>query len=129
MKIEYLENSSEDCPLIRIYGKETTAMLTLIDALKELSQNKDKTIALHELPGIESVEGCCLIACDGSVNEGIKKTENDNEFTLTLTSEKWQKVAELAQQVCNSIEKERYQWLDDTSDISLLLSSSEKGYW
>jgi hypothetical protein len=129
MKIEYLETGSSDCPLIRIFGDDSVGANNLYEALMQLARNEVKEVRIHDLPGISPVEGCNLLARIGDVNTGINITSMANVFECILTNESWLQVAELIQPFCSSLDGNRHQWLDETSDISLLVTNSVNGEW
>lgn len=128
MKIEFLKDGSDDCPLIRIFGNEPSSAARLAIAFRQLASGETKEIAIHEMPGFNSIGGCLLIAKIDHKNIGIQAID-DNAFECLLTPEGWERLAELVDPFTEKLEGVQYQWLDDTSEISLVISSSELGEW
>jgi len=131
VKIEYLHDGSSDCPLIRIYGNEPTLVKNLVDIFDRLSEGDRETVALHNLNGFEVIDNLKLFVSLGNKNLGIKPLKERNSFHCILVNETWAQVADLARPFCKRIEDDRicFQWLDETSEISLLITTSDLGQW
>ena len=95
------------------------------------------SIALHELPGFESVENCGLHLRLDDCNAGVHQIGNANEFEWLLTRDSWDTICGLLEPFCVSKAQSRHQWLSgrearyglDTSTIAVLVSSDENGRW
>lgn len=120
MKIEFLENGSGDCPLIRLYGDEPDVCQHLVRAFDQLGQGMMKELALSDLPGIEPINGCWLVAKAGRWDRGVLHAEG-NTFEWVLTPSSWDNVAGLTEPFC-SPEMESYQWLEQKGNIKILIS-------
>jgi hypothetical protein len=129
MKIEYVENGSDDCPLIRIYGPEPAVCQQLWQVFESLAQGHVEAVSLTELPGMEPVAGCCLIAQVGQRDRGVLR-QGGNAFSWLLTPATWDNVAGLIQPFCGS-EAGEFHWLDQVpaSEARILLSTSPFGCW
>jgi hypothetical protein len=128
MKIEFLKDGSIDCPLIRIFGNEPASAAQLASAFRRLAKRKTDVIAIHEMPGFQPIGGCKLFVRINSEDKGVQSL-NTSTFECLLTSDSWGRVAELVDPFTEQLEGDRHQWLDETSEISLLISSSELGKW
>lgn len=128
MKIEFLKEGSPDCPLIRIFGNQPFSAAKLVSAFRQLATGPIQEIAIHEIPGFLSIEGCLLFTRRHSENVGVRQL-TDTAFECLLSPETWERLAELVDPFTQQHEGVRYQWLDETSEISLLISSSEFGEW
>ena len=128
MKIEFLKEGSTDCPLLRIFGNEPSSAAQLAAAFRHLAKRQTEEIAIHELPDFHSVEGCRLYAKVNPEDKGVCQTDNST-FECLLMAETWEKVAELVGPFSEQLEGNRHQWLNETSEISLLISSNELGKW
>ena len=127
MKLEYLPDGSLDCPLIRLYdfgANEATKLRQYVNKLANGSSNK---YALHHLDFIQSIDDCQLDFVVGEKDKGILTTTMANQFICVLSQESWEWVGELIEPFCQIARSNTYQWLDETSNISLLFSPS--GYW
>jgi hypothetical protein len=124
MKIEYIDKGSEDCPLIMISDTTPEECKILQRECYRLSKRELKEIEIHKLKGCIAVNKCQLLAKVGEQNKGIIQTGH-NIFQIILEDIWWDNVAGLIEPFCK--ESSGFQWLDETSKISLLLSPT--GHW
>jgi hypothetical protein len=127
MKIEYLESGAEDCPLIRIYGNQMRELKSLHHHVSSLCAGDRKYLKVHELPGFVGVEECELTFHTSKRDKGISQT-NEQEFTCNLEIESWCHIEKQIEALVES-SSEGYQWLNESSNISLLLSTNKTGAW
>lgn len=129
MRMEYLPAGSPDCPLIRLYAFSADEAAWLSDLCAALASGETHTIALHEQPQIEPVAAMQLMLTRGDRDQGIQKTADPAAFQLVLTDEGWLDVAGRIAPFTHADERggESFQWLDETGEVSLLLSPS--GRW
>jgi hypothetical protein len=129
MKIEFLESGSADCPLIRIYGDEPEVCKQFRRAFEQLANGSVEETSLTDLPGVEPLGGCCLIAQAGRRDRGIVR-KGGNGFCWVLTPATWDNVAGLIEPFCRN-ETCGYQWLDQfpASEARVLVSTSRSGCW
>jgi hypothetical protein len=123
MKIEFLENGSADCPLIRIYGNEPDVCEQFRQAFEQLANGNIDNVLLTELPGIEPLDGCRLVAQKGRCDRGII-CKGGNVFCWMLTPDSWDDVALLIEPFCSD-EAVGYQWLEGfqrATDVRVLVS-------
>ncbi len=127
MKLDYLPDGSLDCPLIRLYDFGTSEAVKLYVYFYNLANGSSIKLALHQLDFIESIDDCRLDFVVAGRDRGIIKTDIANQFICVLDQESWKSVEDLIEPFCRDARSGYYQWLDETSDISLLFSPS--GYW
>src|SRR5262245_22146529 len=120
MKLEHIANGGHDTPLLRLYdfGRAEASMLRGV--VNDLRDGRRAAVPLHEIDGIEPVGGCRLTLAAGRRNKGV--VEEPAGFTCTLTNEAWGHVAYLIEPFCERVEPGQFQYLDETSSITLLLS-------
>ncbi len=82
------------------------------------------SIALHDLGFITPVGGCELTLIVSDFGEDI--ADSEDIFMCALSAEGWSQVAESIKPFCSSIGANKYQWLDEMGDVSLLLTPSGK---
>ncbi len=136
MKIEFLEEGSADCPLIRIYGTDPAEFSSLLNAVKELASAEGKNCSVHELPGFHTVSNYTLSIISSSKDKGVRRISGTS-FVWVLTPAKWLLVAGLIEPFALSPRDETYQWLSgnearhglNLASISVLLSCSRDGHW
>ena len=128
MKIEFLESGSVDCPLIRIYGDESVVFQQLREAFERLANGDASEVSLTDLPGVEPLGGCCLVAQVGRRDKGVVRMEG-NVFSWVLTPGRWDDVAFLIEPFCTG--GGGYQWLNQVpaSDAQVLVSTYPDGCW
>jgi hypothetical protein len=125
MKLEYLAEGSQDCPLIRLYAFDQPEVLRLRKIAVSLSNRSAVSIALHDERGVESVSSCKLMLRSAAKDVGVVQTA-PLAFECTLTPATWASVKELIDPFCES-HIGGFQWLSDQGKVSLLLSHS--GSW
>ena len=126
MNIEYLDGNTGDYPLIRIYGNEPDSIKSLMASIADLINGNIKHKIINEINGFNSINNCQL-----NIEVTVKKigvTHIDgNNFKCSLPIEDWQTAYELLEPLSNK--EYSYQWLDETNNISLLVSRYEDGQW
>ncbi len=127
MKLEYLPDGSIDCPLLRLYEFTETETAELRAKVAELAQGSSISIALHDLNFVTPIGDCELILIVADDDQGILASDSDSLFMCMLSQETWEQIAGLIESFSKSGGLSGYQWLDETSDISLLLSPD--GTW
>jgi len=124
MKIDYLEDGADDCPLIRLYAFQPFEAECLRRIFERLAEGSQTQVRLEDVLAVEAMDSTRLTMIVGNEDKGIDKV-GDHSFVLTLTLPAWQQVAELTAPF--GVEKAGFQWLSTESEISLLLSSD--GHW
>lgn len=136
MKIEYLSEGAQECPLVRIYGRNHQEFEKLFKAVNSLTSN-EKVVHVHELPGFVSIGNCELTLQVGEKDEGILQHENSTIFNWILTVASWEIIAKLIEPFCMESNSKFHQWLAGEeasygfhiSRISLLITNREEGNW
>ena len=125
MKLEYVPNGSEDCPLIRLFDFDEEECEQLRLLLSQLAAGKLNQAALHEAEFIEPVDSCKITLLLADHDHGIVETAH-RTFACRRSDEALLEMVDKAEPLCGP-ESDGYQWLIDDSDIRLLLSRS--GHW
>jgi hypothetical protein len=118
MKIEYLEKSHEGA-LIRLFDfneREVTEFKHLLD---QLVDGKINSLALHEYCNINPRDNCHLTFLPAEKDKGVQ--HRGSEFECVLTKSSLSGISELVGTFAFA-PAEGYEWLDETSPISLLIS-------
>ncbi|MDP4229667.1 MAG: hypothetical protein Q8916_04600, partial [Bacteroidota bacterium] len=94
MKLEYIHEGSPDCPLIRLYDFDTSQAQLLRQAFEDIVSEKEKIVALHELPFIEPLGGAQVWIAEKSDiqfdDDAVTRTLEDGMlFTWMMTKEEW----------------------------------------
>lgn len=125
MKLEFLPDGSDACPLIRVYDFDRAEAARLFAALSALAARERERIAVHDLPGAEPISECRLFLRTGARDRGVVQLPGPASFECVLTPGSWNNVAGLVEPFL--IGKGGYQWLVGSGDAKWLLSTD--GHW
>jgi hypothetical protein len=125
MKLEFLPDGSDDCPLLRFYGFRPEEASHLRDAFLALAAGKRQCVAAHELPGVETLAGCQLTLCSGKKDQGLLQLPKVGEFECILSPERWEDLAGLMEPFV--LGGGGFQWLSTCGDAKWLFSKD--GCW
>ncbi|MGA9040422.1 MAG: hypothetical protein WB421_07795 [Terriglobales bacterium] len=126
MKLEFLADGSPDCPLIRLYVFDKSAIVRFGDLVNSLAVGAKANASLDEQPWIEPLAGCKMELCLGQRDLGILQT-GYSSFECVLSGDGWADIAGLLQPFLESDDPGVYSWLNEDGKVSLLLSST--GAW
>ena len=129
MKLEFLADGSDDCPLICLYDFDATDATRLKEAFHTLSEGSRQSIPLHEEWWMEPLDDCQLDLRLGKRDLGIVQ-RLPMRFDCILTEEGWLEAMELTDTFCKGSTHDgviTYQWLNEDGEASLLLSPT--GRW
>ena len=128
MYLEFLPDGSIDCPLLILSPSIPEEAENLYQALTNLVSDNNAIVDVHALPFISPVGGCRLSAQVIDEDIGAVLIENTkNHFTWQLTCQAWEFVLTLLEPFMEPDCSSGYQWLDETSPISVLISTG--GRW
>lgn len=125
MRLEFLPDGSDDCPLIRLSDFDCTEVAWLFADLSALASSERESIAVHDLPGVESISECRLFLRTGARDRGVAQLPCLKSFECELTPESWDNVAGLVEPFLKG--SGGYQWLVTLGDAKWLLSTD--GHW
>jgi hypothetical protein len=125
MRLEFLPEGSDDCPLIRLYDFDCTEVARLFADLSALASRERESIAVHDLPGVESISECRLFLRTGTRDRCVVQLPAPSSFECVLTPESWDNVAGLAEPFLSG--NDGCQWLVTSGDAKWLLSTD--GHW
>lgn len=127
MKLDYLPDGAEDCPLVRIWGFVPAEARFLHEAVTRMAGGQAESVEVHSLPGVEPINGCRLTLKVGQEDRGLNALSDEISFECLLRRHKWEHVADLIRPFRDEARPGYFQWLDESGDISLLLSVN--GQW
>jgi hypothetical protein len=123
MKLDYLQDGSDNCPLLRLYAFDRAEAQRLFQLFESLANGIAKRTSLRE---VESIDGTQLtLVCD-SEDRGVIETSSQS-FEIMLTSEGWKHVAEFTAPFANG--SLGYQWLLPPLMRGTQLLLSKHGDW
>ena len=79
-------------------------------------------VAVHELAGFESVDGCLLFFSTGTWDKGTHVLREHHSFGCQLRPVIWHNIEGLLEPVAGPATGGSHQWLDRHGDIHLLIS-------
>jgi hypothetical protein len=119
MRLEYVSEGSPDCPLIRLCELDPAAVERLRDLVKGLATGARESVVVHELPGLDAIDGCKLtfrIGHDRGVCQNLS-----GAFECILSATWWDNMEGLLEPFCRS-DSRGSQWLTNVGEIALLIS-------
>lgn len=125
MRIEHFEPGDQDRPVILIYGNEPRVVKALLSAVRTLSQGSQLRVAVHELPGFESVDGCELFFFASNSDRGVQFIASPRSFECSIRPLWWENVVGLLEPFCSPHASHCHQYLDYGwhSDFQLIIST------
>ena len=130
MYLEFLPDGSIDCPLLIFSPSVPGEAEQLYQALRGIISVSETLVDIDALPFISPVDGCKLSAQVGEQNLGLVLSDTKNHFNWKLTRQSWKDVLGLLYpftlQDRHDDRYTRYQWLDETSNISVLISTGHR---
>jgi hypothetical protein len=125
MKLAFLRDGADACPLVRLYDFDARAVAELLAGLHALASGGRQRLDVHELKCVESVAGCRLVLRTGPRDRGMVQLPGLASFECVLTPVGWDDVAGLAEPF---LERDAgYQWLCRSGEAAWLLSRD--GRW
>ena len=125
MKIEFLADGAEACPLIRLFDYEVGEVAKLRDACRGLADGQIAEFVLHDQPWIEQVAGCHFIWRTASKDLGVTLPAPGEPFVLSFSGEASREVEGKLLPFAEG--SGGFNWLTNEGDINVLLS--ESGEW
>jgi hypothetical protein len=125
MKLEFLSDGSQDCPLIRLYGFTVLEVAHLQRLVGHMATGSLEQFAVHELPFVEPIEDCKLEFVVTRWDQAVSGDIDLHRFSCGFTAGTWDNVASLMEPFVE--EATGFQWLAGLpGEIQLLLSQSGK---
>ena len=121
MKLDYLHDGSADCPILRLSEFPQSEVTSLGDQTVKLCAGTLDHVTVNSMPGVVTVHGAVLTLVLAAADEGVVRLDG-GEFECRLSAGQWIRVAELLEPFCAG--STGSQWLDETSNISLLITKS-----
>jgi len=125
VKLDFLQEGADDCPMVRLYDFRSSDVQRLIEAFEALAAGSLQQASLEDVCPVESVDGTHLRFTRGERDRGVVK-QGVSDFELILAGPGWEQAAGLAEPFCKP--SSGYQWLTpQAGKIQLLLSRA--GNW
>jgi hypothetical protein len=126
MKLEFLADGSQGCPLIRLFGFTVPEIERVQRLVGHLAVGDLERFAIHELPFVEPIENCELEFVVTRWDQALAGDVNRNRFSCGFTAGTWDNVAGLMEPFVEGATG--FQWLAGLpGEIQLLLTQG--GLW
>jgi hypothetical protein len=125
MKVEYLADGLNECPLIRLYEYNQSEVRRLREIGRALASGAPQSRPLHSEPWVLPIDGCRLTLRPGSRSIGVRNVA-PLTFECVLSPTGWSNFEGLLDPFCDS-DTNGFQWLTHDGKISLLIS--QNGQW
>ena len=122
MFIEHFADGSDDCPLILLYGCEPEVVARLRHEVQLLAAGSVDRVAVHDIPGFVSVDGCRLFASVATWDSGTRPLSEPRTFECCLRPLVWDNVEGLLESFTLASGSNGLQWLDNHGELQLLIS-------
>jgi hypothetical protein len=126
MKIEYLADGADRCPLVRLFDFLPDEVNKLRRMCNELADGRAIEFALHEESWIQPVDGCRFYWRIGQHDVGVTLPVSDTELVLVYSSEVWREVEGKVSQFVDC-RTGCFNWLTMEGDVDVLISMD--GTW
>ncbi len=125
MKLDFLPDGAEECPLLRFHDWAEGEVAALRGAAEQLGLGEATTIAVDRLPFVEALDGIRFDWIVDSWDRGVRLPGASRHFVMKLPADDWRGVAD----VIRPFEKggSRWNWLLPISEVQVLLTSD--GGW
>ena len=125
MKLDFLPDGAEECPLLRFPDWAEGEVAALREAAEQLGSGAVTTIAVDCLAFVEALDGIRFDWIVDPCDRGVRLPAASRHFVMKLPAGDWRWVAE----VIRPFEKggSRWNWLLPISEVQVLLTSD--GGW
>ena len=87
MILEYFAEASE--PTVLLHGNVGAEVVLLREALRPLTEEEGRRVAIHELPFVQAIGGCALFAFSGPRVLGVDEWRRPGSFVWTHDPLTW----------------------------------------
>jgi hypothetical protein len=121
MKIEFLPDGSEHCPLIRLYDFHAEEIRKLCAACRDLAEGRIMSFALHEQPWVEVIGDCRFVWRANYKNIGVTLPQDGRDFALLYSDDAWREVNDKLLRFTGA-GTGGFNWLTNEGDVEVLIS-------
>jgi len=125
MKLEYLPDGSDMCPLVRLYAFTMAEARSLHSSFCSLASGSLQSVQLSDILPVEAVDGCSITFIRGERDTGVMQ-RGERRFEVELSPAGWEQAAGRTESFREGA-LACYDWLIDEGDIQLLISPT--GAW
>jgi hypothetical protein len=123
MKIEFIAEGAQDCPLILIHGRETVVVRQLAEEFRRLADGTSCRADVHDIFHRASLDEIRLTASASGWDIGVVQV-SPAIFEWRLTAVSWDNAVGLLEPFWLAPSEEHtHQYLDQAGDISVIVST------
>lgn len=127
-KIELIADGSDDCPILLISGTDLETSRELLHKIRALRNRIAGSLLIHDVQGFENCRNPELRLEVSEADLGVQRSATGDGYRCALSYDAWIRVENLLAPFCRrDASATGFQWLDESSDISLLFSP--EGGW
>ena len=121
--IEFIPDGWEDCPILMISGTGLEASRELFHEIRALRDRMAGSFLIHEVLGFEDCRNPELTLEVSDADFGVQRSATGDGFRCALSYDGWIRVEDLLAPFCRRHSSATgFQWLNESSEISLLFS-------
>jgi hypothetical protein len=123
LRLESLRDSGKT--VVLLHGRDKETVEALVSSLRSLAADLVAEVPIHEMPGVNSIGGCQVVATNRSGRPGIWAESVPGVYRWSQDSEGWLQAAELAEPVGRAAAESgaRFQFLEAQGSATLILST------
>jgi hypothetical protein len=119
MEIRFLKEGAPDCPILQIYGDKAVEYDLLINEIGQLVSGEKDKLNVTNLENFISHSNIKVVFTVSETDIGVV-TNDEMDFNCYLSKNTWSGV--IRKLTVLKPPSHGYGWLDETADISLLIS-------
>jgi hypothetical protein len=120
MRLEFLPDGADECPLLRLYGWGDGEVSLLRAAAERLATHAERVIAVHQMPFVAIVGGITFTWTADPWDRGVLLPDDQRSFVMRLPAEVWADVAEIIRPFERDVVG--FNWLLPVTEVRVLLS-------
>ena len=122
-KIKFIAEGSDYCPILQISGTDLETSRELFHEIRALRDGMAGSFLIHEVLGFEECRNPELTLAFAEADRGVQRSSTGDGYTCALSYDGWARVEDFLAPFCRRHSSTTaFQWLDESSDISLLFS-------
>jgi hypothetical protein len=120
MKIEFMDQGADVCPLVRLFDYRPAEVNRLRQACNDLADGRLKEFALHDQPWVEPIAGSRFYWRAALKDFGVRMPSQGEPLVLEYSGEAWREVEEKLAPFAESANG--FNWLTMEGDVRVLIS-------
>lgn len=124
MRIEFVPDSSHDCPAILLHGCPSAGAEALINTFRSLAEGRETEVALHQLSDLIPIGDIQVFATNADGRAGVQQL-SALAFRWRQDREGWLQTAELAEPVAHNDAREgrKFQYLERNGRVNVIFAT------